>query len=87
MNRAVQQGACGSKIAEIGGKTRHCAGYCIEAHLPKELLNLKRFKDHALFVAFAPVLDPRIAVSVVVEHGGKGALLLPSIAKNYRGLS
>jgi penicillin-binding protein 2 len=28
--------------------------------------------DHALFVAFAPVEHPRIAVAVIVEHGGHG---------------
>ncbi len=31
-----------------------------------------RLKDHNLFVAFAPVDDPRYALSVIVEHGGLG---------------
>lgn len=31
-----------------------------------------RLKDHNLFVAFAPVDDPRYAVAVLVEHGGLG---------------
>jgi len=31
-----------------------------------------RFRDHAWFVAFAPVSAPKIAVSVLVEHGGHG---------------
>jgi penicillin-binding protein 2 len=31
-----------------------------------------RLKDHNLFVAFAPVDDPRYAVAVIVEHGGLG---------------
>jgi len=31
-----------------------------------------QFKDHNLFVAFAPIDDPRYAVALVVEHGGKG---------------
>lgn len=30
-------------------------------------------RDHALFVAFAPVENPRFAISVVVEHGGSGS--------------
>ena len=30
-------------------------------------------RDHALFVAFAPVKKPRYAISVVVEHGGRGS--------------
>jgi penicillin-binding protein 2 len=31
-----------------------------------------RFRDHALFVAYAPAEDPTIAMAVVVEHGGHG---------------
>ncbi len=31
-----------------------------------------RYRDHALFVAYAPAEDPTIAVAVVVEHGGHG---------------
>jgi penicillin-binding protein 2 len=30
-------------------------------------------RDHALFVAFAPVAAPQYAVAVVVEHGGGGS--------------
>jgi penicillin-binding protein 2 len=30
-------------------------------------------EDHAWFVAFAPFGDPKIAVSILVEHGGHGA--------------
>ncbi|MEF8793635.1 MAG: penicillin-binding protein 2 [Thiohalorhabdus sp.] len=37
---------------------------------PKE--KERRLRDHALFVAFAPVAKPRIAVAVVVEHGISG---------------
>jgi penicillin-binding protein 2 len=29
-------------------------------------------RDHAVFIAFAPVKSPRYAVSVLVEHGGGG---------------
>ncbi len=32
----------------------------------------ERMRDHALFIAFAPVEDPRIAVAVLVENGGHG---------------
>ena len=32
-----------------------------------------KFRDHAWFIAFAPVDEPRYAVSVLVEHGGFGA--------------
>ena len=32
----------------------------------------KKLRDHALFVAFAPVEDPQIAVAIIVENGGHG---------------
>ena len=38
-------------------------------------------RDHALFVAFAPVNDPKYAISVVVEHGGSGSSSAAPIAK------
>jgi len=33
----------------------------------------ERLRDHGLFIAFAPVEDPVIALAVVVENGGGGA--------------
>ena len=38
-------------------------------------------RDHALFIAFAPVSDPKYAISVVVEHGGSGSKAAAPIAK------
>ena len=38
-------------------------------------------RDHAWFVAFAPVQDPRYAISVLVEHGGSGSSAAAPIAK------
>ncbi|MEO0250471.1 MAG: penicillin-binding protein 2, partial [candidate division WOR-3 bacterium] len=37
--------------------------------------------DHAWFVAFAPHEDPRLAMAVLVEHGGHGATASAPIAK------
>jgi penicillin-binding protein 2 len=39
-------------------------------------------RDHALFVAFAPVSEPRYACSVVVEHGGGGSTAAAPIARD-----
>ncbi len=39
-------------------------------------------RDHALFVAYAPVKNPRYAISVVVEHGGSGSSMAAPIAKD-----
>jgi penicillin-binding protein 2 len=41
----------------------------------------KRRRDHALFVAFAPVDDPQIAIAVVVENGGHGGSVAAPIAR------
>ena len=38
-------------------------------------------RDHAWFVAFAPVEDPKYAISVLVEHGGSGSSAAAPIAK------
>ncbi|HVC37452.1 MAG TPA: penicillin-binding protein 2 [Gammaproteobacteria bacterium] len=46
-----------------------------ESDIPKQL------RDNAVFIAFAPVDDPRIAVAVVAEHGGGGASTAAPIAR------
>ena len=51
-----------------------------EAEVKQEQLEYKN-RDHALFIAFAPVSDPRYAISVVVEHGGTGSKSAAPIAK------
>ena len=38
--------------------------------------------DHALFVAFAPANDPKIAVGLIVENGEHGSLTAAPIARN-----
>jgi len=45
----------------------------------KDITYLER--DHAWFVAFAPVQDPQYAISVLVEHGGSGSSAAAPIAK------
>jgi penicillin-binding protein 2 len=41
----------------------------------------ERLKDHAWFIAFAPVDAPRIAVAVLVENGGFGSAAAAPIAR------
>ena len=38
-------------------------------------------RDHALFVAYAPLDEPRFACSVIVEHGGGGSRVSAPIAR------
>ncbi len=39
----------------------------------------EHLRNHALFVGFAPIDDPKWAISVVVEHGGGGATVAAPI--------
>ena len=41
----------------------------------------ERLRDHSLFIAFAPLASPRIALAVVVENGGFGARTAAPIAR------
>ena len=45
-----------------------------EEELPEHLRN------HALFIGFAPLDSPRLAISVVVEHGGGGSTVAAPVA-------
>ncbi len=40
-----------------------------------------QYRDHALFVSYAPAKNPQIAVAVVVEHGGHGSSAAAPVAK------
>ncbi|MBI5562686.1 MAG: penicillin-binding protein 2 [Deltaproteobacteria bacterium] len=40
-----------------------------------------KYRDHAWFAGFAPYDDPRIAVAVIVEHGGFGASAAAPVAR------
>jgi len=40
----------------------------------------ERMRDHALFIAFAPLEKPRIAVAVVVENGESGSGVAAPVA-------
>ena len=41
----------------------------------------KKFRDHSLFIGFAPVNSPKIAISVIVEHVGSGSRTAAPIAR------
>src|SRR5690606_23153239 len=41
----------------------------------------ERLRDHSLFMAYAPVEDPQIALAVIVENGGWGTTAAAPIAR------
>lgn len=69
-----------SSLVSIGGKTG--TAQVISEEGRRRAGGGVEFQDHAWFVAFAPVEDPKIAVAVLVEHGGFGASAAAPIARN-----
>ena len=67
---------------EIAGKTGTAQVKSIpqdERYVEEEVE--KQFRDHSLFVGFAPLDDPKIAIAVVVEHAGSGSRTAAPIAR------
>jgi len=66
----------------IAGKTGTAQVYQLskdEGEKDREVA--QHLRDHALFIAFAPVEAPRIAIAVVVEHGGGGSTAAAPVAR------
>jgi len=66
----------------VAGKTGTAQVYQLGAGETYKLDEVPRhLRDHALFIAFAPVENPRIAIAVVVEHGGVGSRVAAPVAR------
>lgn len=65
----------------IAGKTGTAQVFTVkqEEKYNEDAIDFK-MRDHALFIALAPVEDPQIAVAVVAEHGGHGGSVAAPIA-------
>ena len=66
----------------IAGKTGTAQVFGIkqdEEYVEEEIS--KKLRDHALFIGFAPVEDPQIAIAVIVENGGSGGAMAAPIAR------
>lgn len=66
----------------IGGKTGTAQVYRLDKdkNYKKNEVPM-HLRDHALFIAFAPVEAPRIAIAVIVEHGGAGSKAAAPVAR------
>ncbi|HSK31317.1 MAG TPA: penicillin-binding protein 2 [Candidatus Limnocylindria bacterium] len=70
-----------SQVIDIAGKTGTAQVVEMKgAYLKNEQLSQFQ-RDHAWFVAYAPAQNPRIAVAVLVEHGGHGSAAAAPLAK------
>jgi penicillin-binding protein 2 len=84
---AVMQGGTASRSAmgaeySIAGKTGTAQVFTVaqNARYDESAIS-ERLRDHAWFVAFAPVEDPRIAIAVLVENGRSGSGTAAPIAR------
>lgn len=80
--RGTARGAGAGAEYHIAGKTGTAQVISIgqneeynEDEIPEE------FRDHALFIAFAPVEAPEIAIAVIVENGGGGSRTAAPMAR------
>ncbi len=67
---------------QVAGKTgtSQVFGLGQEQKYVKENIPLE-LRDHALFISFAPVESPSIAISVLAEHAGSGGAMAAPIAR------
>jgi len=84
---AVTQGGTGTRVFAnagyiSGGKTGTAQAVTIGQKEKYQASKLEEHqRDHALYIAFAPADDPKIAVAVVVENAGFGAASAAPIAR------
>ena len=65
----------------VGGKTGTAQVFSLKGAQYKEGAVKKNLRDHALFIAYAPMDKPTIALAVLVENGGFGAQSAAPIAR------
>ncbi|MFZ2089660.1 MAG: penicillin-binding transpeptidase domain-containing protein, partial [Desulfobaccales bacterium] len=66
---------------DVAGKTGTSQVVSLEKE--KAGKSIRRFQNHAWFVAYAPAEDPQVAVSVIVEHGGQGGEVAAPLARRF----
>jgi penicillin-binding protein 2 len=66
---------------QTAGKTGTAQVYSLRGGQYQSSAIDERLRDHALFMGFAPVKDPKIAIAVLVENAGWGGSVAAPIAR------
>lgn len=66
---------------DVSGKTGTAQVFSRKTENEKEEKRAEHLRSHALFVAYAPSVNPKIALSVIVEHGEQGSKAAAPIAR------
>jgi penicillin-binding protein 2 len=86
MAGVIKEGTAGRAFAganyTAGGKTGTAQVIAIKQNEKYEESKVaERHRDHSLFIAFAPLDSPRIALAIVIENGGFGARAAAPVAR------
>ena len=80
--KGTARGAARGASYRMAGKTGTAQVFSLDEGEEYDADEIReRLRDHALFVGFAPVKDPRIAVAVIVENGGSGSGTAAPVAR------
>jgi penicillin-binding protein 2 len=80
--KGTARGAARGASYRMAGKTGTAQVFSLAEDEEYEEEEIReRLRDHALFVGFAPVNTPKIAVAVIVENGGSGSGTAAPVAR------
>ena len=71
-----------SSLVTIAGKTGTAQTASLR-RAPRNQELPRKYRDHAWFVSYAPVENPRVALVVLVEHSGHGGSVAAPLAKTF----
>jgi penicillin-binding protein 2 len=66
---------------DVAGKTGTSQVVSLEKE--KAGKEVRKFRNHAWFVAYAPADEPEVVVSVIIEHGGQGGEVAAPLARRF----
>ena len=80
--RGTARGSAKNLKYRIAGKTGtvQVVGIAQEEEYEESELK-KRFRDHALFIGFAPADSPSLVIALILENGGSGGSTAAPIAR------